>query len=950
MKRTTLCLLLTLLTLVPADAEDRLAQIERQLREAPVQEKIYLHMDNTCYFKGDTIWYKAYVVRADSLTYSDMSHITYVELLSPDGMVVERQQLITSPQGWTCGNFILEDSLYSGYYEMRAYTRWMLNFCVTHRKYNYYDRLAFYNQQMADDFYRDYGTLYSRVFPVYERPSSPGEYDEKYVVSRPKMRLDKVQKKQLHVNFYPEGGHLIAGTCSRVAFEAYDEEGQQVEAEGQLNGIAIGTEHEGRGTFMLDVPEKGSLKADFHYNDKDYRFSLPDIERKGCCLTLHDSADHVTAELTMKSVASQDCAVAVLCRGVLKAFQRIRPDSEGRCTVNIDKAALPTGVCDLIVIDADGQPMADRLFFVNHHDYVKGGIRVRGLKSDYQPLELASITLQTPPGTHHVSVAKRDDVTDEPTYDTGNILTDLLLSSELQGFVPHPDYYFESDDSTHRRHLDLLLMVQGWRRYDYRELTDTASLRYEPEKALSVAGRVYPYHSDEDFSEIHPDNLHLMIKDTEAGPGQEKDFMGNESSKDTNEEGTEADGENTYIPFLDAMQEQQEENASEEENYAALGYGAFKEATPVNERELMVYDDNDRYKHKFGYLKKEVTLTAELVYGSRVADVELQTHDGGQFEFYVPPYYGDGTLFLMAYNTDIKSSSLSKYRRKGWADEGAAAKYYVKRDLFFPIFPKKYSYYQNHHPKDTTQQAVIERISSMDRTLQNVNVKSRRRRGLHAVDYSKPAYVIDTQELYNLGVDYGLSRGFYQPRYLPQTVARVLFGTINVYGPYSQFNVQARVDGYTYYRDFFSRIVLHNPNTTDEHIISQLKLKRQDQLWVYSDLEPRNPVQSCQHSDYQADIYLDCKLVPDNGIRPTYRDRRFVLHGFYAPDHFYHRNYSGTPTPAKVKDHRRTLYWNPNASLDAEGRFTAIFYNNNKRTQIRVSVVGLTSDGQPVYY
>ena len=56
----------------------------RVLEKAPVQEKVYLHLDNTSYYKGDTIWYQSYVVRADSLTYSDMSHILYVELLSPD--------------------------------------------------------------------------------------------------------------------------------------------------------------------------------------------------------------------------------------------------------------------------------------------------------------------------------------------------------------------------------------------------------------------------------------------------------------------------------------------------------------------------------------------------------------------------------------------------------------------------------------------------------------------------------------------------------------------------------------------------------------------------------------------------------------------------------------------------------------------------------------------------
>ncbi len=416
MKRTVLSILMSLLAVLPLVAQDRLAEIEELLREAPVQEKIFVHMDNTCYFKGDTVWYKAYVVRADNLTYTDMSRITYVELLSPDGMMVERQMLVTSPQGWTAGNFVLQDSLYSGYYEIRAYTRWMMNFRVTHREYNYLDRLAFYDRRMADDFFRDYGTLYSRVFPVYERPATPGSYDEKYVVSRPKMRLDKELKERLHVSFYPEGGHLVRGTRCRVAFEAYDEEGQQVELEGLLGGTPIRTEHEGRGTFMVDVPEKGSLRADFSYEDKDYHFDLPKAEEQGCALMLNDDDDSLTAELTLRGTVGNEYAVAVLCRGVLKEFRRVKPDVAGRCTVNIDKALLPTGVCDLIVIDGEGHPLADRLFFVDNHDYAaEGGITVSGLKNDYKPLEQATITLQAPAGTKHVSLSVRDGATDEPT-------------------------------------------------------------------------------------------------------------------------------------------------------------------------------------------------------------------------------------------------------------------------------------------------------------------------------------------------------------------------------------------------------------------------------------------------------------------------------------------------------------------------------------------------------
>lgn len=139
--------------------------------ERTVQEKVYLHTDNNCYFVGDTIWYKAYVVRADDLHYTDMSRLLYVELLTPDGFLVERQQIIVSSDGYSCGQFCLTDSLYSGYYELRAYTRWMLNFNVSHKRYSKNDADLFYNRSMAADYFRSWDGLYSRVLPCTAVPT-----------------------------------------------------------------------------------------------------------------------------------------------------------------------------------------------------------------------------------------------------------------------------------------------------------------------------------------------------------------------------------------------------------------------------------------------------------------------------------------------------------------------------------------------------------------------------------------------------------------------------------------------------------------------------------------------------------------------------------------------------------------------------------------------------------
>lgn len=92
------------------------------------QEKVYLHLDNTCYYIGDTLWFNAYVVTADSFRYTNMSKVLYVELLSPEGSIVDRRKLEIS-QGQCHGEFALNKLfMYSGYYEIRAYTRYMMNF------------------------------------------------------------------------------------------------------------------------------------------------------------------------------------------------------------------------------------------------------------------------------------------------------------------------------------------------------------------------------------------------------------------------------------------------------------------------------------------------------------------------------------------------------------------------------------------------------------------------------------------------------------------------------------------------------------------------------------------------------------------------------------------------------------------------------------------------------
>ena len=87
------------------------------------QEMVFIHMDNTCYFLGDTLYYKAYVQRSDTGKPTTLSEVLYVELLNPDGYLVERQ-VLRLKGGQASSSFCMEDTLYAGFYELRAYTRW----------------------------------------------------------------------------------------------------------------------------------------------------------------------------------------------------------------------------------------------------------------------------------------------------------------------------------------------------------------------------------------------------------------------------------------------------------------------------------------------------------------------------------------------------------------------------------------------------------------------------------------------------------------------------------------------------------------------------------------------------------------------------------------------------------------------------------------------------------
>ena len=913
--------LIALQAFLPSAAQDAATdslyrKVEAFGRVLP-QEKVYLHLDNTCYFLGDTIWYKGYVTQGDKGTLTALSKILYVELLTPDGYVVERQQL-EMPNGMANGMFVLTDSLYAGYYELRAYTRWMLNFGQREHPHGGWIVDAFYNADMARDFLRDYDKLYSRVFPVYDKPEEEGRFPKDMTV-RPLRRYYKTRsgKPKTDLSFYPEGGQLVAGTDGRVALELNTEEGEH------LKGVDITirdkkkqevarcrTDERGRAVFTLtNAARDGKYRAIYSYQDYEYKEDLPEVAESGCALTVVQDDSAVVARVQAVG-AEGPLALHVMSQGVSRFYRPLN----GEALVSIPLNSLPNGVNQLTVFNAEGRIYADRLFFVNHHDYDAPRLAVSGIRTQYEPFDSITLRLQLSDPTDSVaglSLSVRDRATEEFSYDNGTMLTEMLLASEIRGFVEAPGYYFEADDSIRRQALDLLMMVQGWRRYEWRTMAgiEPFELTWMPEKVQTIEGQVnnpYTFFRDNDFGDpawIYP----LM-----PPKNREKDIPINFFTTET------------------------------------CGWQFRNNSL------------QDLYGPTIKPLKKEVNVIASFAQAGETMDL-LQKTEGARFQIVTPKLYEHYVLTLSGGNADKTGEELLKERTNGMLKEENHPNYYVKIDRFFPVFPLPYDFYRDA-PLHLRAQAANggDSLSFDNRVLPSVTIRTRRG-GLRKLDRSKPAVVMDAYEAFNLAADYGLNAGTHDYRTFSQQMA---VATVGDMGMDRRYFIQEQYDGKPLnmkaneairdevIRDPYGNFILEQVKNFSMPKVALRKYKQLrylDKIYIYTDYAPREQGSWKYTQDNQPEVIIDYRLLPDDTNLHSYRDRHYVLRGYAVCDDFYSPDYSQRPLP-DTKDYRRTLLWMPDVKFDKEGKATVRLYNNSKQTAISIEAEGITRSGKPIQF
>ena len=456
------------------------------------QEKVYLHFDNTAYFKGEKIFFKAYVVRTDKSCPTDLSKVLYVDLLNPSGFVQHKCKLKLE-HGEAHGAIPLDSLVGTGFFEVRAYTRYMLNF--------------------GDE------TAFSRVLPVFKMPRNEGDYSHPEIDASAYFKqlpvrdladdtlatLDPVRKKRrrgrgYQVNLYPEGGKLVRGLLSRVAFTVLNKEHEPEELMGEVvdesgNTLAIvSCGEDGRGVFDI-IPGDTKLTLKLTTADqKMLEFDMPDVLDEGVVMRMDAiHSDGVTASL-LSTDAMKDklMGFTMMNNGNVYFTDTLRMNGENE--ICFRRSQLKPGVNQLTLFDTRGHIHAERLFFICPKASRTDSILVDIPKDTLRPCSKLRLKLHTVPNTRFSFSAM--DAAGLVNGKAGNINTYMLLGSDVRGYIPNPDYFFESDDEEHRRAADMLMLINGWRRYDWKVMADVSPWRggrtQQIEDQLYVYGRLKP--------------------------------------------------------------------------------------------------------------------------------------------------------------------------------------------------------------------------------------------------------------------------------------------------------------------------------------------------------------------------------------------------------------------------------------------------------------------------
>ena len=517
------------------------------LMERIPKEKLYLHLDKPFYGAGEKIWFKGYLVNAITHQDNAQSNFIITELINRSDSIVERKKIRRDSLGFH-NAFTLPATLPAGDYYLRGYSNWMLNedpdffFSRNIKIGNSIDNTIVSSieyQQEDDTHYTAKIKFTSNVQAVFENTTIKYLYLENgKIKNKGKKKTDEngwisislpdlkspvarrievefddpqyIYKRTFHlpvftndfdVKFFPEGGALLSIPHQNVAFKVQGADGFSKEVEGFLFNSKGDTltnfrsEHNGMGIFTMNPVNNETYYVTVRTNDSiTKRFDLPAIEPKGISIAMSHYKQEIRYEIQKTEVTEWPQKLFLLAhtRGKLAILQPINPK---RTFGKMNDSLFTEGITHFMLIDEQGNALSERLIFVPDHKPNQWQITTDQPtygKREKVSLQIAAKDNEGNPveGTFSVSITDRKSI--QPDSLADNILSNLLLTSDLKGYVEDPAFYFLNQDARTLRSIDYLMMTHGWRRHKMENVLRTPSLNFTNyiEKGQTISGRI----------------------------------------------------------------------------------------------------------------------------------------------------------------------------------------------------------------------------------------------------------------------------------------------------------------------------------------------------------------------------------------------------------------------------------------------------------------------------
>ena len=444
-------------------------------------EKIYLHIDRNAYSAGEDIWFKVYLVDANTCKPEAQSKVVYVQIIDPDNKLTATK-IIKITEGCGKGDFKLPFDAVNGEYTVRAYTNFMRNFddAWFFRKTLFISSLKAEKEEIIDS---------SLIKPTERKTNLPNQ----------NMKPD--------LQFFPDGGYMVNDLVSRIGFKAVGVDGKGID----ISGIIV----DNTGAQILDfktmkfglgmlkfVPQKDkSYKALIAFKGESYTYDLPVSLTSGVVMEIIERKDTYTAIVRSSLVNGiNDFKFVGLQRNKFLGSSKM-VNNPGGAKITIPKKILEEGIVQFTLYDNKDKPLCERLIFVEKSENYPV-LTISPSKHEYRnrdlvELEISSDFLKSQKTAANTSISVSDVSALSHDQYGFDIRSYLLLNSDLRGEIEQPGYYFYSDDPQRKQVLDLLMMTQGWRQFILNDSLNQSGdkQRFAVENGISIGGSVRRFHS-----------------------------------------------------------------------------------------------------------------------------------------------------------------------------------------------------------------------------------------------------------------------------------------------------------------------------------------------------------------------------------------------------------------------------------------------------------------------